>query len=130
MMQFDTIISIYVRHDVIQNSTTCLDLFWYFYENARTKMKMQGQHKKLFLGSLRASRAIKKGLHWLSIVRVANFDAVNKKAQRQFDQMHCTHAFWGKHLLLVTTTIGIKEIPRFLFMTFGYFLSKDFGNFC
>ena len=28
-------------------------------ENARTKMKMQGRHKKLFLGSLRASRAIK-----------------------------------------------------------------------
>ena len=29
-------------------------------ENARTKMKMQGRHKKLFLGSLRESRAIKK----------------------------------------------------------------------
>ena len=29
-------------------------------ENARTKRKMQGQHKKLFFGSLRASRAIKK----------------------------------------------------------------------
>ena len=28
-------------------------------ENARTKRKMQGRHKKLFLGSLRASRAIK-----------------------------------------------------------------------
>ena len=29
--------------------------------NLRTKRKMQGGHKKLFLGSLRASRAIKKG---------------------------------------------------------------------
>ena len=28
-------------------------------ENARTKRKMQGRHKKLFLGLLRASRAIK-----------------------------------------------------------------------
>ena len=38
---------------------TCLDIFWCFYENGRTKRKMQGRHKKLFLGSLRASRAIK-----------------------------------------------------------------------
>ena len=37
---------------------TCLDMLGYFYENARTKRKMQGRHKKLFLGSLRASRAI------------------------------------------------------------------------
>ena len=28
-------------------------------ENARTKRKMQGRHRKLFLGSLRANRAIK-----------------------------------------------------------------------
>ena len=28
-------------------------------QNARTKRKMQGQHRKRFLGSLRASRAIK-----------------------------------------------------------------------
>ena len=49
MMQFDTIISIYVRHDVIlQHVLTFFDSF----------MKMQGRHKKLFLGSLRASRAI------------------------------------------------------------------------
>ena len=51
---------------------------------------------------------------WLTFTKtntnVANFDAVNKKAKKQFDQMHCTHAFWGKYLLLVTTTIGITEI--------------------
>ena len=50
MMQFDTIISIYVRHDVIlQHVLTFFDSF----------MKIQGRHKKLFLGSLRAIRAIK-----------------------------------------------------------------------
>ena len=61
MMQFDTILSIYVRHDVILQH-----VLTFFDENARMKMKMQGQkrkiqgqHKKLFLGSLRASRAIK-----------------------------------------------------------------------
>ena len=49
MMQFDTITSIYVRHDVIlQHVLTFFDSF----------MKMQGRPKKLFLGSLRASRAI------------------------------------------------------------------------
>ena len=30
--------------------------------NAKTKMKMQGRHEKLFFGSLRASRAIKNQL--------------------------------------------------------------------
>ena len=65
MMQFDTIISIYVRH-----ALTFFDVFMKMEgqkgkckdekENARTKRKMQGRHKKLFLGSLRASRAIKK----------------------------------------------------------------------
>ena len=64
-MQFDTIISIYVRH-----ALTFFDSFMKMQgpegkckdekENARTKRKMQGRHKKLFLGSLRASRAIKK----------------------------------------------------------------------
>ena len=62
MMQFDTIISIYVRH-----ALTFFDVFMKMEgqkgkckdgkENARTKRKMQG--RKLFLGSLRASRAIK-----------------------------------------------------------------------
>ena len=41
---------IYVRHDIIlQHVSTCFDIF----------MKMQGRHKKLLLGSLRANRAIK-----------------------------------------------------------------------
>ena len=72
MMQFDTIlsVSIYVRHDIIlQHVLTFFDSFMKMQgqkwkckdenENARTKMKMQGRHKKLFLGSLQASRAIK-----------------------------------------------------------------------
>ena len=29
-----------------QNSSKCLDMIWYFYENARAKMKMQGQKGK------------------------------------------------------------------------------------
>ena len=71
MMQFDTIISIYVRHSIIlQHDLTFFDSFMKMQgpegkckdekENARTKRKMQGRHKKLFLGSLRAGRAIKK----------------------------------------------------------------------
>ena len=64
MIQFDTIISIYVRH-----ALTFFDSFMKMQgpegkckdekENARTKRKMQGRHRKLFLGSLRANRAIK-----------------------------------------------------------------------
>ena len=41
-------------------------------QNARTKRKMQGRNKKLFLGSLRASRAIKKAKSTTSYLHVSS----------------------------------------------------------
>ena len=51
------------------NGTKCKDKK----ENARTKRKMQGRHKKWFLGSLRASRAIKNIKNWPSWKKIGFF---------------------------------------------------------
>ena len=70
-------------------------------ENARTKRKMQGRHKKLFFGSLRASRAFKK----------RKFSAISNIVLSIMEKFFChaQHLVMSPYLILARPSGNLKK---------------------